>query len=187
MVPPARLLLVWLSIGLQSFGGGAVTLALIRRTLVERHGWIEDAQFAEDLALSQLAPGINQFALALLLGRRIAGWRGAAASLFGLVLPSALATVLLTAGYASVQGDPTAHAALRGIVPATVGLGLLTAFQLARGSLKDSQKAKALPLGVFVLAGSIVAALLGASTVGTLATGAAIGAAGAMLRRSPAR
>ena len=31
---------VWLSLGLQSFGGGAATLTLIRRAVVERHHWL---------------------------------------------------------------------------------------------------------------------------------------------------
>ena len=124
------LLRVWLTLGLQSFGGGGATLALIRREVLERRGWVTEEAFTEDWALCQLAPGINLTALTILLGRRIAGARGIVLCLLGLLLPSVLVTVVLTAFYAPVRDSVLVKAALRAIVPASVGLGLLTAFQM---------------------------------------------------------
>jgi chromate transporter len=80
----------------------------------------------------QVVPGINLLGLTILLGKRVAGLTGIALALIGLLLPSASLTVLLTAGYARISALPAVQAAFRGIVPAIVGLGLLTAAQMAR-------------------------------------------------------
>lgn len=162
--PPTsvRLLCVWLRIGLQSFGGGATTLFLIRRAVVDEQGWLDDAEFTRINALCHVTPGINLIALTVLIGRRARGWPGVCVSLAGLLLPAALITVLLTAGYARVREAPAARAALRGIVPATVGLGLLTAERLARPLLAASrEEGKAsLLLSIALLAGSALAVAL---------------------------
>ena len=131
---------VWLSLGLQSFGGGAATLALIRRAAVETHGWVTEAEFARFWSLVQIAPGINLLALTILIGRRTGGAKGIALALAGLLLPSAAVTAALTASYQRVQDTPLVRDALHGIIPATVGLGLLTAWQIARPALLQSRR-----------------------------------------------
>ena len=156
--PPSLglILRVWLSLGIQSFGGGAATLALIRRAVVERHGWMTDAEFVRDWALCQVTPGINLLGLTVLIGRRLAGAAGIAVCLLGLLLPSVTITVLLTACYGHYRDLPAVRAALRGVIPATVGIGLVTAWGLARPLLAASRREGkgTLPLGLILLAGS---------------------------------
>ena len=96
--PPASwfLLRVWLLLSLQSFGGGGATLTLLRRTVVERHGWVSEADFTRDWAICQVCPGINLLCMTILLGRRIAGARGIFLCLVGLLVPSVAATVAMT-------------------------------------------------------------------------------------------
>jgi chromate transporter len=158
---PAAFFLAWVGFGVQSFGGGMVVLALIQRA-AEKHGWVTEAEFSRDWALVQTAPGINLLGFAILLGRRVDGARGVVLALCGLLLPSAAATLLLTALYGRFATHPTIRAALNGLLPATVGLGLITAWKMVRPPLLDSQKEGAASLGVSVglLAGSAVAASL---------------------------
>ncbi|MCW3052540.1 MAG: chromate transporter [Chthonomonadales bacterium] len=157
-LPPTagQLLREWLLIGLQSFGGGNATFALIRQTFVERKHWIEAGEFNRLFALVQIAPGINLFALNILIGKRLLGWRGILISLFGLLLPSVAVTTLLTAGYARVQHTTIAQNALHGFLPATVGLGCVTSIQMAHTSLKEAKKEGrlSLVLGLVLLAAS---------------------------------
>lgn len=178
--PPSsrELFRVWLSLGLQSFGGGAATLALIRRAAVDTHGWVTEAEFARFWSLVQIAPGINLLALTILIGRRTAGAQGIAPALAGLLLPSAGVTVLLTASYQRIQDAAPVRDALHGIIPATVGLGLVTAWQIARPPLLESRRAGRGSFGVslgLLLAGAgaaqwahlpVLVILLGAGTVG---------------------
>ena len=161
MPPSSRTLLrVWLTLSVQSFGGGVATFALIRRAAVEEQGWVSATEFGRFWGLVQLAPGINLLALTILLGRHVAGVRGIVCSLLGLLLPSVTLTILLTAGYARVQHLPWVQDALRGIVPAVAGLGLLTSVQIALPLLKSRRQLGVRPftLSLLVLLGSGLAA-----------------------------
>ena len=153
-----HLLRVWLTLSVQSFGGGVATLALIRRAAVDEQRWVSGEEFGRFWGLVQLAPGINLLALTVLLGRRAAGVRGIVLALTGLLLPSAALTILLTAAYLQVQHFAPVQAALRGIVPAVAGLGLLTAWQIARPLLVR-------PVRFLIFAGGACAAWLGAAPV----------------------
>ncbi len=136
--PTARkLLLIWAGIGAQSFGGGPTTLLFIQREMVERRGWLSEAEFVRFWALCPLVPGINLIGFAILIGRRLAGWRGIAATLAGMLLPSAIITTVLTAGFSSLQGWPPFQSALRGLIPATAGLMFVLALQMGRPVFKE--------------------------------------------------
>jgi len=139
-VSSGLLLRVWLALSIQSFGGGGATLTLIRRAVIDRYGWVTEEEFARDWAICQVAPGINLTALAILIGRRIAGWRGIALCLIGLFFPSVVITILMTAFYAHVRDAPIVQHALRAIIPASVGLGLFTAYEMALPPLKESRR-----------------------------------------------
>jgi chromate transporter len=138
--PLAHFLRVWLVLGFQSFGGGVATLTLIRRKIVEQQGWLSEAEFIRNWGLVQMAPGINLLGLTILIGQRVAGAKGVALALLGLLLPSVTLTLLLTALYEHIQHLEVVQAALRGVIPATVGLGLLTAMQMARPLLVASRR-----------------------------------------------
>jgi chromate transporter len=122
----------WIAVGTQSVGGGTSTLFLIRRLIVERHAWVTPREFTEDWALSQLSPGIHLVALAGLLGRRVAGWRGVAISVAGMMVPAAIVTAVMTAAYGTIADHPLARAALLGMAPATGGMTLALALIMAR-------------------------------------------------------
>ena len=129
---------IWFLLGLQSFGGGGAMLTLIRRTVIERYSWLTEEEFTRDWALCQVCPGINLPAFTILIGRRIAGGAGAVVCLVGLLLPSVACTILLTAWYSALRDSPMMKAALKAIVPASVGLGILSAYEVARPVVRES-------------------------------------------------
>jgi chromate transporter len=162
-VSPWRLLWIWTVVGAQSFGGGSATLFLIRRVAVERHAWLTDDEFTRYWGICQIAPGINILGLVALIGWRVAGALGALLALSGLLVPSAAITVALTATYASIRQAPLVRAAIAGVIPASVGLGLLLAYTMVRPLLNAARQegnTKTI-LAAAVLAGSAVAAALG--------------------------
>ena len=148
------MLRVWFGLGLQSFGGGVATLALIRRAAVEQEHWLTDAEFTRSWGLCQVAPGINLLALTILIGRKAGGAAGIAAALTGLLVPSASITILMTALYARVRHAGAVQAALRGLLPATIGLGLIACIQMARPLAATARKE-----GIDTLAVSLTALL----------------------------
>lgn len=173
----ARILQVWFSLSIQSFGGGVATLALIRNAAVDQERWVTDLEFTRLWSISQIAPGINLFALTILIGKKIGGLAGIAAALTGLLVPSVTVTILMTAAYAGVRQAPSMQAALHGVLPATIGLGMLAAFQMARplaaAARKEGAVSTAVSLAVVLGSASavairhlpVVAVLLGAGLI----------------------
>ncbi|MFO7166758.1 MAG: chromate transporter [Chloroflexota bacterium] len=165
------LLGTFFSIGLQSFGGGSATLFLLRREVVERRGWVADEEFARYWSICQIAPGINLIGQTILIGWKVAGALGMTLALAGMMLPSVAITVAITAFYAGVRDLPVVNAALRGVVPATAGLGLLLAIQMVRqpfaASWAEGRASIALSVAVLVASG-LLASLAGASPVAVL-------------------
>jgi len=135
---------------------------MIRRAVVERQGWITPGEFTRDWALVQAAPGINLLCMTILLGRRVAGIPGALVALIGLLLPSVSITITMTALYASFRDSALLQSAIHGVVPATVGLGLLLSSSMARPLLAASYRESifSLGVGIVLLIGSAVAVLL---------------------------
>ena len=85
--------------------------------------------------------------------------------MLGLLLPSASLTVLITAGFASIRDNPTVAAVMRGILPATIGLGLAMGVQMALPLFKQarSEGLPAIGASTLILAAAAVVMYLGLS------------------------
>lgn len=113
--------------GLQGFGG---VLPVAMHELVARRGWLSASEFAEILALCQVVPGPNIVNFGVVFGTRVAGWRGAAACVSGLlVLPVSLA-VALAALYAEFVDVPWVQSAMRAVAAGAAGLVTAVALKL---------------------------------------------------------
>lgn len=121
-------------------GGGPSTLYLMRREFVERRGWLSHREFLEDWALSKLSLGINQIALAGLIGTRVAGRRGLLVSLLAFLVPSAAITLAMTVVYAAVRDEPLVRAALSGAGPVTAGMVVGIAYNFARQTVRRGHR-----------------------------------------------
>ena len=118
------LFLVFTRITLTSFGGA---IFWSRRALVQQKRWLSDNEFVEILALAQLLPGASGVNLAVLIGYRFGGTRGAFAALAGfLTLPFGV-IMTLAALHRQFGELPVVHAALTGMAAVAVGLLLATA------------------------------------------------------------
>jgi chromate transporter len=180
----ARILGIWLLIGAQSFGGGMATLALIRRAAVERERWTEPGEFARMWALVQVAPGINLLALTILIGRKAGGTAGIVAAIAGLMAPSVAITILFTATYHRYEGAPIVRAAMHGVLPAVLALGLTVMVQIAKPMLEEGRRygRGQIVVGGLLFAGSALAVLrTGLPVVGILLLAALAGAGARVL------
>lgn len=103
-----------------------------------------------------MSPGINLLCLTVLIGKRVAGPKGVAVALVGLLLPTVTLTLIATAFYTRIHRLASVRAALQGIIPATVGLGLMAGLDLARPLLAAARREgnRSLLLAAILLAGS---------------------------------
>ena len=117
-------------LALQGFGG---VLAIAQRELVERERWLSREQFVELLSTAQVLPGPNVVNIALMVGDRFFGTRGAGAALAGMMLLPLALVLSATALYQHSSQWPAVAGALRGMGAVAAGLIIGTAISLARG------------------------------------------------------
>ena len=142
----------WARIGLQSFGGGSTTLYLMRQLTVTTHTWVSEQEFAEYWGIVQVAPGINLLGQTALIGWKVARLRGALIALLGLLLPSISITIAITALYATIRDNPVVAAIIRGMIPATAGIGIILVVQMLRPSWQQARnEGRASMLGSMVV------------------------------------
>lgn len=158
----------WLVLGIQSFGGGSSTYLLIHQACIKR-GWVEEEEFVRTWALAQISPGINLVKLTILIGRKLRGWPGLIVGAGGLMLPSAAITVLMTAGFSAIRSQPLVQAAMRGVLPATIGLSLTMAINMAQPVLARAHKEGPSRLGVHLFILAAAALLMADPNVSPLA------------------
>jgi len=129
--------LVFLRLGLTSFGGPVAHLGYFRAELVQRRRWLSDAAYADLVALCQFLPGPASSQVGLGLGLHRAGPSGALAAWAGFTLPSALALALAALGVAAL--DPGAASGwlqgLKLVAAAVVLVWPLSGWPLAVGQL----------------------------------------------------
>ena len=92
--PPAEVLFVFLKLGLTSFGGPVAHLGYFREEFVARRKWLDEASYADLVALCQFLPGPASSQVGLAVGLSRAGYLGALAAWVGFTIPSAAALVL---------------------------------------------------------------------------------------------
>jgi chromate transporter len=128
----------WLAV--QGFGG---VLAVAQRELVDRKRWFTREEFIEEWAVAQIVPGPNMINLAIMLGGRYFGWRGAVAAVTGMLTLPLLMIILLALLYGSVSQDPAVQGALRGMGAVAAGLIAANGLKLIPG-LKTNVLGRAL-------------------------------------------
>jgi chromate transporter len=89
-----EIFLVFLRLGLTSFGGPTAHIGYFREAFVEKRKWLTDSEYADLVALCQFLPGPASSQVGFAVGLRRGGWLGGAAAWLGFTLPSALALVI---------------------------------------------------------------------------------------------
>jgi chromate transporter len=134
--PPSLTALTWvfLSIGMQSFGGG--TTAWMRREIVQRRAWLEEGQFLGGLALCQIAPGANGVNLAVFIGTTLRGRIGALAAVCGMLLVPVITVLAMGAAFLSIRDMPGVESAMAGLGCAAIGLNIANGLRMAGRNLR---------------------------------------------------
>lgn len=135
-----ELFAAFLKLGLTSFGGPVAHLGYLRSEFVDRRKWLDDAAYADLVALCQLLPGpaSSQVGIALGLSRR--GLAGGAAAWLGFTLPSAL--IMIAFGYGLQLLHASADAGwLHGLKLAAVAVVAQAVWNMGRQLCPDRLRA----------------------------------------------
>ena len=164
------ILLTYLRLGCTCFGGPLAHIGIFRSEFVTKRHWLDDAAFADLLALSHVLPGPTSSQLGFLIGWQRARLRGALAAWLGFTAPSL--AVMIAAGVLWSHLDPPGMGnALHGVTIAVLAIVVMAvrgmATTLCRGwrpagiAAASAIAALALPEQWAQFAALAVAALLG--------------------------
>ena len=165
---PLEVFRIFLRLGLTSFGGPVAHLGYFRTEFVARRKWLDEAAFADIVALCQFLPGPASSQTGLSIGILRAGLPGALAAWLGFALPSALAMIAF--GYGVGWAGDLSHAAwLHGLKIVAVAVVANAVWGMARNLCPDAMRATiAIAAAVAVLATPTAASQIGAIIGGGL-------------------
>ena len=126
---------VALRLGLTSFGGPIAHLGYFRAEYVERRKWLDEATYADLVAVSQSLPGPSSSMLGMSIGTLRAGLPGGVAAWLGFTLPSAVMLVLF--GYGADYVGSDADGWLHGLKVVAVAVVALAVWSMARSLAFD--------------------------------------------------
>jgi chromate transporter len=163
---PLEVFVAFLRLGLTSFGGPIAHLGYFRQEFVARRHWLDEAAYADLVALCQFLPGPASSEVGIGIGLNRAGVAGALAAWTGFTLPSAIALVLFALG---VERFGSLDAAwLHGLKIAAVAVvaqavwGMASTMATGRTRATLAVAAAAMVLAVPTTAGQLSAIALGA-------------------------
>ncbi len=83
-----KLFLVYMKIGLFTFGGGYAMIALIEDEIVSKRGWITKEELADIVVIAESTPGPIAINCSTYVGYKIGGFIGSAVATTAVVIPS---------------------------------------------------------------------------------------------------
>jgi len=167
------LFLFFLKVGSVLYGSGYVLLAFLRSGLVERLGWLTEAQLLDAVAVGQVTPG-PVFTTATFVGYVLGGASGAVVATAGIFLPAFVFVALSGPLVPRLRRSWAAGAFLDGVNVASLALMAVVTWQLGRAVLVSP-----LPVALAAVAAVLLIRyrvnsawlVLGGGVVGALAAG----------------
>lgn len=146
--------LLFMKLGIIGFGGPLANIALMEQETVHKRKWVNQEDFLNMLAITNLIPGPNAVEMALHLGYVYAGNAGLWIAGGAFILPSFLLSLTLGILYSKFGNVPQVEAVFYAINPLLISVIITSAFHMGKEVLKDWKA-----VTIFVV--FMVAALLG--------------------------
>jgi chromate transporter len=163
-----EVLLVFLRLGLTSFGGPIAHLGYFHDEFVGRRRWLNEKAYADLVALCQFLPGPASSQVGIAIGLSRAGYAGAFAAWLGFTTPSAIALVLFAFGVGALD-NALGTGWLHGLKVAAVAVVAQAVLAMARSLAPDRTRATlAVAAAAFVLAVPATWSQVGAIVLGGL-------------------
>ena len=142
-----KLFISFLKIGAFSFGGGYAMLPLIRKEIIEVHGWLTVKEFIDILGVTEMTPGPIAINSATFLGYEVAGILGSIVSTIAVILPSIVIILIIAHFLSKFRQSKYVDWAFRGIRPVVLGLVASAGVTVAMDAFVDL---KSIILGVIL-------------------------------------
>ena len=119
------LLIGFLKVGFFSFGGGYVSIALIREIILS-HGWMDEEMLTNMIAVSESTPGPLMVNLATYIGSSKGGIIGALIATSAVVFPAYIIILLIMLLFKGLMKNKAFQSVFAGLKPCVIGIILAT-------------------------------------------------------------
>jgi chromate transporter len=109
-------------LGVIGFGGPAAHIAMMRREVVVRRGWLTEEHFLDLVGATNLIPGPSSTEMAIHIGRERAGWNGLLVAGSAFITPAMLIVLACAWIYVRYEEAPAVTGLLYGIEPVVVAI-----------------------------------------------------------------
>ncbi len=140
MKTKADLFLTFAKIGAFTFGGGYAMISLIDRECVEKKKWLSEDEFMDMTVIAESTPGPVAINCATYVGYKKAGAAGAALATLGVVLPSFIIILLISAFFEDLMKYKLIANAFRGIRIAVSLLIIQAGVKMLKNAVKEREK-----------------------------------------------
>ena len=155
---PVEVFLIFLRLGLTSFGGPIAHLSYFREEFVNRQKWISEGQFAQLIAICQFLPGPASSQLGFSVGLLRAGWKGALAAFIAFTAPSALLLITFAAFLPYLSG-PIGYSAIQGLKIVALAVVAHGVMGMLRSLCPDNQRI------IIATLGAVAVLVIGSATM----------------------
>jgi chromate transporter len=153
----------WTRIGVTGFGGPPAHIALLRKLVVDREGWMDHHAFEDANAACSLLPGPSSTQLAIFCAYRVAGWPGAIVGGLGFIVPAVVMVLALSLVFLSSAPPDWIRGAGAGAGAAVAAVAVRAGGDLVRPSQARARHegGSILRWGAYGLTGGVAAATIG--------------------------
>ncbi len=148
---PGQIFLTFLRLGCTSFGGPIAHLGYFRAAFVERRRWLDEATYADIVALCQFLPGPASSQVAVTLGIMRAGMGGGLAAWAGFTLPSAAILILFALGLERFGHGSGQPGWLHGLMIVAVAVVAQAVWGMMRSLCPDRPRATLMVVAALVM------------------------------------
>ena len=154
------LALVFLQVGLLSFGGGYSAITIIQNLVVDKYGWFSYKTFAELIRIAEMTPGPIMLNTATFVGMQTGGILGALIATFCCILPSIVLATILIKVLKKISEHYMVKSVLRQLKPVIIGLILSTCVSICLLAIWNGRESISLAntnwISIIVIVGSLI-------------------------------
>ena len=167
------LFLSMLTISAFTFGGGFVIVSLMKKRFVDELGWLEEDEMLDLVTIAQTAPGAIAVNGSILVGRRVAGTAGVAASVLGTILPPFVILGVISVAYDACASNSWVQAILKGMQAGAAAVVADVALDLGTRTAKERDPLNLILMSlafivVLVFNANVVLVILAAALIGVI-------------------
>jgi len=118
-----------------TFGGGFVIITFMKKKYADELHWLEEQEMLDMVAIGQSAPGVVAVNTSILVGWKLAGFKGMVVSVLGTVIPPMLIIGIISFLYAAFISNNYVQALMKGMQAGVAAVLVGVVYDLAKKTI----------------------------------------------------